>query len=260
MDPSAPTNRYMMQTLKKLSRNCSAFLFALLLWGCGGEGQSTDTQDSSSDGSQEPDDDTPVDEEKSHYPLLAGASWEYQVVDVNGVELRKEIVEATKDPDAKDGVQIILTDNEDSEGERTKSKIRRIGQGAFRVHKDILVSGEIAESVDYDPGFVRFDEAWTKLSKGESRDYSYERSTSLEKGKEEQRGHRYTVKGKEVKIKVPAGVFTCVHISRERLTGASAGEIVEYWFAPGVGKVREKRLATGKEELLIRFTPPSKAR
>lgn len=237
-----------------------ALLVAALITGCGGGGQSTDTQDDTTD-SQEPDDDAPVDEESSHYPLLAGATWEYQVVDANGTQLRKEIVEATRDPDAKKGlIQIILTDNEDDQGERTKSKIRRIGQGAFRVHKEILVSGEVTETVEYDPGFVRFDEAWTKLAQGESSDYSYTRSSTLEQGKEEQRGHRYTLKGKKVKVKVPAGVFTCVHISRERLTGASAGEIVEYWFAPGVGKVREKRLATGKEERLVRFTPPSKAR
>lgn len=205
-------------------------------------------------------DDTPVVEAESHYPLLAGASWTYQVVDGNEVELREEIVEAKEDPDAKDEpyVQIILEDNEDDEGEKTVSKIRRIKSGAFRVHKDIVQNGEVQEKVDYDPGFVRFDEAWLKLEEGESKDYGYKRASSLDSD-EESRGHRYTLLGKNVKVKVPAGVFTCVHISRERLTGASSGEIVEYWFAKGVGKVRERRVATGKEERLKSFTDPSKA-
>lgn len=192
-----------------------------------------------------------VSEKESHYPLIAGSRWEYSVVDASGVELRKEIVTASRDKSVKDSdiTQIILEDNANSEGLRTRAKIRRIKTGAFRIHKDILRGEEVEESVEYDPGFVRFDEAWLKLSIGAHKDYGYERASSLE-SKEEQRGHRYVLKSKKVKVRVPAGVFDTVHIIRERLTGASQGEKVEYWFAPGVGKVRELRPATGKEELL----------
>lgn len=205
------------------------------------------------------DDGQPVVEKKSHYPLIAGSEWVYEIVDANDVKLREEIVQAKVDKDAGNAVQIILEDNDDEDGEHTRSRIRRIKRGAFRIHKDIVLNGSVDESVEYDPGFVRFDEAWLRLKAGQSRDYAYKRTSSKDNDRES-RGHRYTVKGTKVKVKVPAGVFTCVHIARERLTGATAGEIVEYWFAPGVGKVRERRLATGKEERLKRFTLGSEDR
>lgn len=228
-----------------------AVLLGAASLGCGGEPGNATTPKEGKDGKEEGV--GPVDESKSHYPLIAGSQWVYDVVDVNEVRLREEVVNAKVDPEAQSQVQIILEDNEDKQGERTRSQIRRIKSGAFRVHKDILVKGKVQESVDYDPGFVRFDEAWLKLKVGESRDYAYKRASSLNSSPES-RGHRYTLKGKKVRIKVPAGDFTCVHMTRERLTGASAGEIVEYWFAPGVGKVRERRVDSGKEERLKRFT------
>lgn len=225
----------------------NALLLGVVLTACGEAPQDDEPKDSQSQ------EEGPVDESKSHYPLIAGSQWVYDVVDANDVRLREEVVDAKADPDAKGAVQIILQDNEDDKGERTQSQIRRIKSGAFRVHKDIVAKGKTLESVDYDPGFVRFDEAWLKLKVGESRDYTYKRASSLDTSSES-RGHRYTLKGKKVRIKVPAGDFTCVHMTRERLTGASAGEIVEYWFAPGVGKVRERRVDSGKEERLKRFT------
>lgn len=237
-----------MRRFRQFKRLCALIPLCLLATSCN---PPDDNGDSGNGGSDSENSAEEIIEKESHYPLIAGSRWEYSVVDINGVELRKEIVTASKDESVEDSdlTQIILEDNENSEGLRTRSKIRRIKSGAFRIHKDIMRGDEIEESVEYDPGFVRFDEAWLKLSIGAHKDYGYERESSSE-SKEEQRGHRYLLKAKKVKVRVPAGVFDTVHIIRERLTGASQGEKVEYWFAPGVGKVRELRPATGKEELL----------
>ena len=151
---------------------------------------------------------------------------------------------------------VIMQDSEDEDGQSSRSTIVRKNGAAYRVHKEVLVSkGDATEIVDYDPGFVRFDEAWATWEVGKEQEYEYLRDSSVDNGAEE-RVHRYKLLGLNETVEVPAGTFQCVHVSRMRLSGNSAGETVEFWYAKGVGKVRELRLESGKQELLKSFSIP----
>ena len=87
-----------------------------------------------------------------------------------------------------------------------------------------------------------------------------------EASKTRPRAHVYTVESTSETVTVPAGKFLdCLRVRRERDLENDA--IVEaditqdeqskmFWFAPGVGKVREENLITGSREELIDYELP----
>lgn len=197
----------------------------------------------------------------SYFPLVAGGVWTYEITNDMGQLIGTEIVEATAV--TYDGAEaFVLADNPDDEGVWTESTIRRIGTSAERVHKEIMTPTGPRTVVDYEPGFTRFDDAWTEPGgKGERR-YQRIESKPMEAGSgpdEETRGHVYTVTAVEEAVTVPAGTFDCIAVERVRTTGASAGERVLLWYAAGVGKVREERPAEGRVEALSEIAIPGGA-
>jgi hypothetical protein len=79
------------------------------------------------------------------------------------------------------------------------------------------------------------------------------------------RAHVYTVEDVSESVTVPAGTFrNCLRIRRERdltnpdLMGATdqAEQDKLFWFAPGVGKVREENSMTGMTEVLVDYEIP----
>jgi hypothetical protein len=53
-------------------------------------------------------------------------------------------------------------------------------------------------------------------------------------------------------VTVPAGTFTCVHLQKQ--TGANPDK--DYWFARGVGKVKETATSSGRVEVLHSYSIP----
>ena len=161
----------------------------------------------------------------SYYPLVDGATWTYVATNEMGQLLGTEIVQATAT--THDGAPaFVFADNPNDAGTWTESTIVRAGTSADRVHKEIMTEAGPRTIVDYDPGFTRFDDAWTELGgKGERR-YQRIEHKPMEPGSvpdEDTRGHVFTVTAVGEQVTVPAGTFDCIAVERIRTTGGSAG-------------------------------------
>jgi hypothetical protein len=112
-----------------------------------------------------------------------------------------------------------------------------------RVHREEMVDQNKTAIIDYEPGFARISEAWTTV--GIMEELLYDRTAYDGQGLNpmvEARGHTFEVLAVDEEVTVPAGTFqNCVKIERVRTVGAESGALVWYWYAPGVGKVREER-------------------
>lgn len=195
----------------------------------------------------------------SFYPLVDGATWTYVAMNDAGQVSGTEIVEATATT-FEGGPAFLFVDNPNGSGEWTESTIRRSGTAALRVYKERKTDAGPFELVEYDPGFMRFDDAWTEIGgKGE---LMYQRTETDGMGSTpdvEMRGHIFTVVGLDESVTVPAGTFDCIAVERVRTTGMSAGEKVLFWYAAGIGKVREERPAEGRIEALTAVSIPGGA-
>jgi hypothetical protein len=126
---------------------------------------------------------------------------------------------------------------------------------------------------EYQDGFKRFDNKWLSQEPGWSEVVSYNRQdvTGGIESKEETRSHRFTVVALDQTVIVAAGTFEgCIQIKRERLNdtdfnpdpddpNGTRGTVKQYWFCPGVGKVKEKEIVDDDnprtEELLYHCVP-----
>ena len=212
---------------------------------------------SASDTTSDTTSDTGQDEElDSYFPLVEFGHWEYVARTTSGQVLGTEIVDASAADYLGQSV-LLFVDNPNSVGEWTESWINRQGSTAARIHKEIKDGTGTTMIVDYTPGFARFDDAWTEVGpKGEQ---TYERVETDGQGQNpivDTRGHTFEVTDLSQSVTVPAGTFDCIAVTRIRTTGASAGEVVHFWYAAGIGKVKEERPADNRVEELTAVVIP----
>lgn len=206
----------------------------------------------------------------SHFPLVDGATWTYRhEYPQDPGKMPWDEVATMRATTYKDAPAFILEDEEDAQGERSASTMVIDGTAIYRVYKEVKVSDQVAFNTTYDPGFLRYDEAWTK--EGDSADSSYDSlqicvmASSASKCapgamRKETTAHTFTVLSLNAEIKVPAGTFkNTVQIERinqgdPQSTGDE--ETKHFWYAPGVGKVRELDLQSGATEELSSFDVP----
>jgi hypothetical protein len=200
----------------------------------------------------------------SHFPLIAGATWTYhhKYPQDPGKQEWDEI--ATMESTTYEGEPaFILEDEEDAQGERSASTMVIDGTKVLRAFKEVKVADQIAFNTKYDPGFLRFDEAWTTVGAMDELTYestqncvtasSASKCVPSPNPKVENTTHTYKVLSLDAEVTVEAGTFKTVQIERVNvgdpaITGDE--ETKQFWYAPGIGKVREldtENLAT--EEL-----------
>ena len=181
-----------------------------------------------------------------HFPLADGASWTYRHMGVAGGDWDETIDMAAT---TFGGAPAFLTvDTPDSLGVHDESVLVRQGTGTLRVHREEYTSGSLSLVVEYVPGFARFDEAW--LTAGGPVLTTYSRTEADAFGSVlsvNQREQQYTVLATGECVQVPAGTFLTVKIERLRI---DTQDRTLYWFADGVGKVREEQLDGSVEELV----------
>ncbi len=205
--------------------------------------------------------DPPPEMDDDYYPLRDGARYEYQHSKDGWVE------EVTLEADDDDPDRFTMKQSEDPDGNSSVSVIVRDGDDITRASEEQLIAGELDRSVAYDPGFLRFSAAWLDADEGDEDARTYER-TETEAGEAPKptaiRAHIYTVESLSETVTVPAGRFqNCLVVLRERdLENEVAGDGTDtnrdeqskrFWFAPGVGKVREANAITGSTEELIAY-------
>jgi hypothetical protein len=161
----------------------------------------------------------------------------------------------------------LVTDTASPDGERSESIFVQSGSKVLRVYKEVFdttANDTLISHVEYRPGFVRADSAWVNATVGVEMPESYQR-TETDPGQSadptEERSHVFILEGLE-DVTTNAGTFRgCLRIRRQRtwevdLTVGDEGQEKRFWFAPGVGKVREETIDNGNTERLEAYSIP----
>jgi hypothetical protein len=197
---------------------------------------------------------------QSHFPLVDGASWTYQhtnLVDAPWEEGARVTATTYAGRDA-----FVLADEEDAKGEQTRSTLVVDGTRVDRTYKETAVGDEVAVTTTYDPAFLRYDEAWREVGTSVTLDDDWTQrcvvaSTASNCAPGAMKvgitSHTYSVLDVAAELTVPAGTFTAVEIQRDNVLDP---ETKLFWFAVGVGKVREQNPETGAVEELSAYEIP----
>ena|GEM_PF-1461301 len=206
----------------------------------------------------------------SHFPLVDGATWTYHhQYPQNPGKMPWDEVATMRSATYEDKPAFILEDEEDAQGERSSSTMVIDGTKVQRVYKEVAVADQLAFKTSYDPGFLRYDEAWAN-SAGAAEQLTYDSlqicvmASSASKCaagamRMETTTHSYKVLSQNVSITVPAGTFDTVQIERTNLGDPAIqgdDEVKHFWYAPGVGKVREEDKQDGATEELSSYKFP----
>jgi hypothetical protein len=192
-----------------------------------------------------------------YFPLVIGARWSYQVIDgeTGATSVKSQSVEELEDLEGdKAGVLAFRLRSEKNRG-YTVSWQEDTGSAIVR-HRELSYDvGDVLESdAIYTPGKLRLDEATDRLVAGATYVEQYRKtvtdaSTGLTTTMDRQ--EEWVVEAVDEVVEVPAGRFECLRIWRSR---DESGSEKRYWFALGVGKVKEE--GAGQTELLAGYELP----
>jgi hypothetical protein len=195
-----------------------------------------------------------------YFPLLDGASWTY--LHSNGGWNEAVSMEALSDG------RYLQTSSADPAGVSSESTFAVTDGEVLRVAEETFADGVLAQSTEYDPGFLRFSQLWAEERPGFSERRAYERTetrTGSSPKPPSDRAHIFTLESISEDVTVPAGSFrNCVRVRRQRdyeVMAADGTTVTEdqeklYWFCQGVGKVREENALTGTTESLMEYDLP----
>lgn len=183
-------------------------------------------------------------------PLKQGVSWTYKITDSKGVfSDKKTTVEALEDVGGtKAGTRAFRVRTEDTGG-ATVGWQEDTGTSVVR-HREQEFDAANKQLTDafFTPSKLRLDESEAHLASGatfttthteKSTDLSTMLTTTVDKTE------TWTVESLDDTVTVPAGTFHCVRIHRVGAATGSSDKL--YWFAHGVGKVKETGGARSEE-------------
>lgn len=251
----------------RLGRACAPLLAALLLNACVGGGAPADPYDlgpraviaTGGNGSLEGPPPN-AGSEQSHFPLVDGTTWTFHHTGV--LDDPWDETDRVRETTYKGRTAFVLSDQEDAEGEQTHSTLVIDGTRVYRAYKEVAVGDVVAVTTTYDPAFLRYDEAWTENGLSVTLDDDWTQScvvastaSSCATGavKVGTTTHTYTVLDVNDELTVPAGNFRSVKIQRDNV---SDPETKLFWFAAGVGKIREENPSTGAVSELTAYEIP----
>lgn len=196
----------------------------------------------------------------SHFPLTDGATWTYHHTNLIDDPWDETDTVVATTYDGKDA--FIFSDEEDAEGEQTHSTLIVDGTGVYRAYKEIEVADTVVTTTTYDPPFLRYDEAWQRAGDTVTLNDDWVQrcivassASNCAAGAEKPGSttHTYTVLDVAARVTVPAGTFTTVKIQRDNVSDV---ETKIFWFAAGVGKVREENPVTQAVTELVTYEIP----
>jgi hypothetical protein len=199
------------------------------------------------------------------YPLAVGDTWTYQEDDgTNITEYQYVVTEKINKDFEHDSVGelpvfVMRTTfpsgggDSDTSGGWRDEYIYDDGTRAVRKRHEIYDDSEtLTKTRDYEPGFLRFDRS--KVYGDPSWAEEYHRYSDKIDGSpvtEDVSSYLYEIMAPE-SVTVPVGTFdNCVVVKRTSTFGSSS-EIKLYYFAKGVGKVKE--VTGGKVEQLVEYS------
>lgn len=191
----------------------------------------------------------PAGDKTSHLPLVDGASWTYH--HTKPMTAAWDEIDTVHATTYMSKPAFIFEDQEDAMGVQTHSTLIIEGTGVYRAYKEVSIKAQTVLTVTYKPEFLRFDEAWTQAGQKVSLTDNWTQNCMLGGTIASKctagtttpgmTTHDFTVLNTSVKVTVPAGTFDTVEIQR---VDPNKPETKLFWFAAGVGKVREEVPAT----------------
>ena len=198
----------------------------------------------------------PLPSGERYLPLDVGATWTWRVTPGADPAFEKtSTVEALEDVgDSKAGTMAYRVRTLGKDGE-TVSWQEDTGQ-AVRRHREQSFSATQVMTSDqmYTPAKLRIDESAARLVVGTTYVETYteeERDPATGAIKTVSKSESWTVEAIDESVTVPAGTFPCLRLRRVG-TDVSAAE-KRFWFARGVGKVKE---VGGQTEELASYDIP----
>lgn len=190
-------------------------------------------------------------------PVKVGARWTYRVTDLSTGEVatKTSTIEALEDVGGrKAGVTAFRFKTEKDSGWTVSWQEDR-GTSLVR-HREQSFDGDGTLEAEeyYDPGKTRVDESEEHTAPGAAWEEAWtEVRIDVEGEASSPRSARWTVESAAETITVPAGTFTCVRLRRVSTNESGVGSDKTFWFARGVGKVKEMG---GKTEELVEYVLP----
>ncbi len=176
--------------------------------------------------------------------LTAGSTWTYQVTDPTQGVYQKQMV--VVGPAAIPGTSVGATQVLESAAGVETLAWQTESDGLFlKWREEERVGGLLTKTTDWSPALMKYlsraaPAGWTWESDAHQT-VTYPDGTKVEKDV----AFVWTVVAASERITVPAGTFDCVKVTKVNLDKADRTKT--YWFAAGVGKVREEGSAV--EEL-----------
>lgn len=191
-------------------------------------------------------------------PLVEGAQWTHETISLkSGTSSPKtQTVGAAEDMggDKAGVIAFPLTTSKDN-GTIITWQVDT-GTAVVRHRQDDRAGNTHRDDV-YEPSKGRLDETPERLVEGATYSDAYTlTSTNLTIGEVvlEDRIEDWTVARFGEEIETPAGTFCTMQVTRQRTTDGVLGRTKQYWFARGVGKVKER--SANSREVLIDFSIP----
>jgi hypothetical protein len=222
----------------------SATLFACTTAPAGGDDGDDD------DGNIIPPDDCPT--TGRYMALTEGASWRYMVIDANDgtvTEKTQTVGPLENVGGTKEGMMAFRVTTTKPNG-MTTSWQQDTGD-AIRRHKEIDAAGTTQTTEIYDPYRTRVDESSGRLVAGATWTESYTEIVTTPTGATTTtpKTEQWTVDAMEESVTVPAGTFCAMRVHRTSTVAGGSGSDKMFWFARGVGKIKE--VGQGQTEELM---------
>jgi hypothetical protein len=189
---------------------------------------------------------------EEYFPLPHNAVWTYRHTKVGEGSWNEVVTLTAATGDEAPGFKLVDEPNRD--GEVTEQLWRWVGTAVMRISRRELLNGNLVRLSTYDPGFTRFDTRWTTAGFKETVTYTRTEQESGTGANAESRSQVFEVLSTAETVTIDDTTYEdCLLISRTRPDTADVGH---YWFARGVGKVKEIDPDSMTREELIDFRAP----
>jgi len=197
----------------------------------------------------------PGDGSDRYLPLAVGAQWSYSVVE-QGIppSTKTNVVEAQETlTGSKAGVNALRV-RTTKQGQGDHVSWQEVAGDRVLRHREVTYTTSGTEQLEelYLPSRLRVDQTTAHSSASASWTEAYmERTTSLVTQTtpvEVDKDETWTVLSASEVITVPAGSFTTLKVRKVSTAGGAAGSDKTYWYARGIGKVKE--VGAGRTEEL----------
>jgi hypothetical protein len=186
--------------------------------------------------------------------LATGYSWTFRVTDVDNVTTEKtQTVGALEDVGGAKAGTTAYRLTTTKPGGMTISWQEDTGDGIHR-HRELDQSGANHSEEVYTPFRTRIDETAAHLATDATWMESYTETITDDLGitTMTEKTETWTVEAVDEPVEVPAGTYCALRLHRTSTAGGTEGSDKRYWFARGVGKVKET--GANQTEELVSFS------